>query len=151
MLIYCRTAISALFYCTMATSTSFFKSPGNEFPIAGTSARTPCVPEINAFWVEQLRAMTNWIAVSCSSCLPVSTPLPADTEVFLLQCPGLCFLLNQCGCAGRKVQRAFEDAIQFSKHVYTVFCLLLYCAKMLGGCCSKAWSLSCFCYYRTLS
>lgn len=133
-------AISALFYCTiMATSTSFFETPGNEFPIAGSSARTPCVPEINDFWVEQLRAMTNWIAFFFLQLASLnSTPSQYRSISPAMLWALFSILLNQCVCASREVQRAFEDAIlfsilQFYKHMYTVFCLLLYSAQMLGG------------------
>lgn len=126
-----------LFYRTMATSTSFFKTPGNEFPIAGTSARTPCVPEINAFLSGTVKS-NDKLNSSFFSPPACQSQLTANTQVFLPQRPGLCFPLNPCACAGREVQRASADAVEFSKHAYTVSCLLLYCAKTLGGGGSKA-------------
>lgn len=89
--------------------------------------------------------MTNWVAAFFPpACQSHFHSLPIPKYFSAMPWALFCFLLKLCVCASKEVQRAFEDAIQFSEHTSTVFCLLLYCAKKLRGFSLKAWSYSCF-------
>lgn len=53
-----------------------------------------------------------------------------------------CFLLKLCVWASEEAQRDFGNAIQFSKHASTVFCLLPYCSKKCWE--DLVWKRGCF-------